>query len=352
MRREDNRPRRADSSDVAVRAGVSRSTVSKVLNGRETDRIPPDTRQRVLQAARELNYVRNNRAHALVTGRTQRIGVALNHPDGFRRQGDYHRAVLEGVFAGAVECNHNLLFHAAHHPDWRALYTDIVGGSADGVLLVGSHPDDELAPALIESGFPAVFLSHTPLARDSEERLRCHVVDCDNVEAGRLVAAHLIQLGHRHIAFAIEMSSPRITDWQHDRIHGIREFLDRSGSQCRLDILFAQGATETVRQALRLRPTALILTNDGISQEVLNGLQAQHIRVPQDMSVINFNSTENCRRATVPLTSVWQPLHEIGLCAMQRVVSILSGEIIEPEVTRFPVRLDVRQSTGPSPRLP
>jgi LacI family transcriptional regulator len=361
MRREENRPRRADSSDVAARAGVSRSTVSKVLNGREFGRIPADTRQRVLAAAQELNYVRNNRAHALVTGRTQRIGVAINHPHGFRHQGNYHRDVLSGIFEGAVECNYNLLFHAVHHADWRALYTDIIGGSADGVLLVGNHMNVELAPALMESGFPTVFISHTPYAEAERVPMpHCQVVDSDNREGGYLLASHLLSLGHRHIGLSTDSPPELMPDWQWDRLQGIYDAIDEcaSGKDCRFEIYIAPRRSGVASAELTFahyqvhRPTAIILINDEPGPELVEMFLEQGIRVPEDVSIVNYNSSEDCVRARVPLTSVWQPLHAIGLQAMRRLVTLLSGEEVTPEIIRYPVRLDIRASTVPSPHPP
>src|SRR5580700_5199363 len=121
--------RRINSHDVARHAGVSQSAVSLVLSGRQNTRISDETRRRIVDSARQLNYSPNSAARALVTGKTQRISIVPNHPNSFGNRGMYYGTVLAGVMTGALECSYNLLMHSAQHPDWQSLRREILNGA-------------------------------------------------------------------------------------------------------------------------------------------------------------------------------------------------------------------------------
>src|SRR5437868_2439911 len=133
--------------DVAQEAGVSRTTASFVLNGRDSG-IPAETRQRVLRAARQLRYRQNSAAYALATGRTRRVGIVLNDPGSFGSEDEYFSAVVNGMLRAAVRHDYNIVLHAARFPDRSALCSDITSGVTDGAVLVGRFTDDPLTQAL------------------------------------------------------------------------------------------------------------------------------------------------------------------------------------------------------------
>ena len=152
-------PRRVRMIDVADAAGVSRTTASFVLNGRDYS-IPEETRQKVLNAATRMGYTPNPNAVALATGRTGRIGIVLNDPDSFDATDPYFGNVLVGVTRGALKNNYNLLFHSTRHSDWKALQKDILSPSSDGILLIARHSNDPLTLALLEAKFPTACISY------------------------------------------------------------------------------------------------------------------------------------------------------------------------------------------------
>src|SRR5579871_645103 len=117
--------RRVRMIDIAEAAGVSRTTVSFVLSGRDAG-IPLQTRQRILGIARQMGYRPNDAALALATGRTRRIGIVLNDPNSFIRSDSYVAHLLSGILDGALTHNYNLLLHSARYADWHVLYTEIL----------------------------------------------------------------------------------------------------------------------------------------------------------------------------------------------------------------------------------
>jgi DNA-binding LacI/PurR family transcriptional regulator len=340
--------KRVDSRRVAAEAGVSRSTVSLVLNGRTDARIPEATRRRVLEAAERLNYSRNASAVALVTGKTNRVGLVPISPVCLIDRHSYYGGIITGVMEATVERDYNLLFHAARYPDWKALFADIVNGSVDGVLLIGRRPDDPLAPALIDARFPTVCVSFQP------DHPGFVSVDCDNEWGGYLAVRHLLSLGHRRVAFLANIGEG---SWVRDRHAGALRAIQEAGRTAAdlpcidtsgLSLGESAAAGRIVADFLRLspRPSALFQCDESTLTALREALEAHGIRIPEDLAVVGFNSTENCDAVHPRLTAVYQPLREIGTAAFELLHDRMAGRDVAPGTRRFPVRLDVRESCG------
>lgn len=337
--------RRVSSHDVARHAGVSQSTVSLVLSGRAGTRISAETRQRVLNAARELNYTINVAAQALVTGRTNRLAVVPIHPGGLLDRDRYYGQVLNGILLGAMQADHNLLLHSANYPDWQAIQGNILNGSSDGVLLIGRRYDDPLTLALLEAGFPTVCISY------HVAHPNCTSVDCDNSSGGQLAIQHLLDCGHRHLA----LFSPSAAEiWVQERRQGAEAALRDAGYDPEQLVLieeYTEASEDWIERVVeRLlsaspRPTGLFGTEENQTRILVEALPAYGIRVPEDLAVVSFNSTELSARARPPITSVRQPLVEIGKEAVRLLLAIITGESHEPGLHRLSVRLDIRETT-------
>lgn len=361
--------RRVTSHDVARLAGVSQSTVSLVLNGRTDTRIPDATRQRVFEATRALNYTRNAAAHALLTGRTHRFGIVPIHPNAFADHGSYYGALTTSFIQGALRHNYNLLLHCVAHLHWETLYRDILGGSTDGVILIGRRADDPLTKALLEARFPVVCVSYQPDVPDF------YSVDCDNEQGGYLAVKHLLELGHRRIAYLFARGEHT---WEVQRFTGAQRAI--SESHLPPDSLLCFGADEkniekksieeqeegqqsgdrdtplTDERVLSLleahsrdrttRPTALICPDDLQGERLIRHFLPRGIRIPHDIALVSYNSTEVCERTQPRQTSIWQPLMEIGRAAVDTLIDLFEGREVAPGTRRFPMRLDVRESCG------
>ncbi|HZT44501.1 MAG TPA: LacI family DNA-binding transcriptional regulator [Chthonomonadaceae bacterium] len=344
--------RRVRMIDVAEAAGVSRTTVSFVLSGRDAG-IPLETKQRVLRVARQMGYRHNDAALALATGRTRRLGIVLNDPTSFIRSDSYVAHILAGVFDSALRYNYNLLMHTARYTDWHALYGEILSGATDGTLLVGRFEHDELTPALLEAGVPVVCVSY------QIEHPGCYSVDCDNEQGGYLALRHVIERGHRQIAFFYPGET---LSWGRDRLQGARRAMAEAGLPEQNLRLFAwreigQPTQEWMQEALSFllsqKPsvTAVVCCEEGRIRQVVEALPDVGIRVPDDLAVVSFNSTEQSARCRPPLTSVAQPLEEIGTAAVDMLIGRVEGRDLPEHCRRLPVRLDVRDSTIPARSL-
>lgn len=342
----ETRPRsRVDSRDVAALAGVSQSTVSRVLSGDPAARVSPETRRRVVEAARTLNYVPNRAMADWRRGRSERVGVLMTHPSVFGNLDPYHAGILGGIARGAYRAKRDVVLHSRPHPHWRTLYDDLVGGSSDGVLIVGPHLPADAEQALIVSGYPSVFISYAP---DTTEPY--HAVDADNVEGGRLAVEYLLVLGHRHIGLVgadLEYSYTR------ERTAGARAAAAASPFQVEFSSppTTDAGAVAAWLRACPRPPTALFfLLGETLCRDFLSLPHPERPRVPADLSVISFDSTAFSENAAVPVTSIYQPVREVGQAGMELAVQLIDGETPAPGMRRLPVRLDVRASTAAPPR--
>jgi LacI family transcriptional regulator len=333
--------------DVANEAGVSRTTASFVLNDKDAA-IPLETRTRVLQAAERLGYRPHAGARALATGRTNRIGLVLIDSICFRPGDNYFAGIMAGIMDGAVQNGHDLLLHSARYPDLKSLHLDVMNGSTDGALLVGRSTTDELTQSLLDSGFPVVCISYR-VDRDD-----CWSVDCDNFQGGALAMQHLLSLGHTRVAFFY----PHETSWGDARFAGARSALAEAGlpedylvplqwneeTPIEQRYEWIKFAAQFLREE-KPRPTAMICSDEARVRAVVEILPQYGIRVPRDLAVVSFNSTEMSARTRPSLTSVWQPLREIGASAVDRLNQLIAGQPPEPRDLLFPMRLDVRSST-------
>jgi DNA-binding LacI/PurR family transcriptional regulator len=317
-----------------------------VLNDRCAS-IPQETQQRVLDAASRLRYRPHLAARALATGRTRRLGIVLNQPESFSTHDSYFAEVLAGIIQRATEHDRNVLLLSAHYPGWHSLFADITGGAVDGVLQISRFVSDELTPALLGADFPLVCVSfHTDDPRSLS-------VDCDNVQGGYLAAQHLVGLGHSRLALLYPGDQ---LSWGLERHEGVRRALTDAGlggldvssltwdERSLPDPVWVREAVDWLA-ALEPRPTGLVCCDEIRARMVAEMLPSVGLLVPDDISVVSFNSTDVSERCSPPLTSVGQPLQEIGRAAVDQLLRRIREQPVDAPVMRFPMALDIRQST-------
>ncbi|HPO57959.1 MAG TPA: LacI family DNA-binding transcriptional regulator [Anaerolineaceae bacterium] len=231
------------SQDVARRAGVSRATVSLVLNQVESAQISPETAQRVFQAAQELNYVPVAAAQALVSRRSQCIGLVLSR----QRHNIGSDVVLNHMIESVLDTLHpagmRLMIDVVEDFFDHDSYLKLVRSrQVDGIILCGPRFDDEALGRLMDDGFPTVLIGRLPGSP-------VYSVDIDNVAAAREATAHLISLGRRRIA-CITNAQP-IYAASIDRLEGYRQALEFLDGQCDMRSFRDKGVFATRQLAKR-----------------------------------------------------------------------------------------------------
>ncbi|MCI0582399.1 MAG: LacI family transcriptional regulator [Chloroflexi bacterium] len=329
---------------MASRAGVSRTTVSLVLNDRG-ESIPETTRRRVFEAARELGYHPDHSARGLAGGRSQTLALVLRQtPE--QVAGD---ALLAETLRGLATAARSASFRVLVEPlgPGEATYGELVrSGRADGAVVSGPLFDDPELADLVAEGFPIVIQGHLPGASAPS-------VDIDNEASARLAVDHLLELGHRRIA-CITNAALTYTAAA-DRLAGYREALAAAGVPADPDLVdegafeAASGHRAMTRILQRGRPEAVFVASDVVALGAIGALREAGLRVPDDVSVVGFDDVPLAAYFDPPLTSIRVPAHDLGLAAGNALLDRIAGRDV-PARTLLPTELIVRASTAPPSR--
>ena len=332
-------PARPTIADVAERAGVAISTVSRVLN---EGQVSTTTRTSVLAAMSALGYRPQASARALAAGPKGALGMVVpyfTHPSAVER--------LRGALEAMATTEHELILCNVATPEQRDEY---LGRRApldrvDGLLVVSLAPHDAEVQAIAAANIPTVLLdaSHPQLPR----------VLVDDVYGGQLATRHLLELGHERIAFIGDSTDPRFGFVSSDRrCSGYRHALAQAGIRtrrtlCRVGPHGRATAHRLTRELLSLSqpPTAIFVASDLQALGVLEAATVEGFKVPDDLSVVGFDDMEVAQY--VGLTTISQSLHESGRRAIQRLLDVLRRRDNKPLEEQLPLELKVRRTTGP-----
>jgi DNA-binding LacI/PurR family transcriptional regulator len=329
--------KRATVRDVAELAKVSRTTVSFVLNEVPGIRISDETRQRVLEAAQQLNYHPDATARRMVTGRTNVIGFVLRQSPDQVFADQFLPQVLNGLTHAAAAQNYHVLIEPVPPESKPGAYLRLVRERhVDGIILSGPRFDDEELLRFHAEGWPLVMLGQLPNAD-------VMFVDIDNVGSAATATQHLIAQGHRRIAL-ITNAPPTYTAAM-DRLAGYRQALESAGvSYAEALVEFGEFAPHSgVRAMNRLlqispRPTAVFVASDTVA---LAGLQ-----VPQDMALVGFDDISLSEFIDPPLTTIRLPAYGLGWGAAELLIRAINHEEIKQRAVLLESELIVRKSCG------
>ncbi len=332
--------------EVASRAGVSRATVSRVVNG--STRVSPDIRRVVEAAITELGYVPNRAARSLVTGRTGSIAVVITEPTGRLFNDPFFPRLLRGI-SGALSARdlQLVLLMPASPSDEHRTGDYLAAGHVDGVLLVSLHGDDPLPNRIASAGIPMV-VGGRPL-----KTAQASLVDVDNRGGARSAVEHLLLHGRRVIATIagpVDMA-PGI-----DRLAGYRDALEAAGMK-RDESLEAFGdftqdaGIATMKRLLAARPDidAVFAASDLMAAGAITVLDAAGRRVPEDVAVVGYDDSAIAVTLRPPLTSVRQPIEEMGHEMARLLIDIVEGGDPVPRRVILATNLVPRASSAGRP---
>jgi LacI family transcriptional regulator len=327
--------------DIAAACDTSIATVSRALS--KPGLVQPETLERVRAVAASMGYVPNRRARALVSGRSNTVGVAvptLNSP--------IFSATLQEM-QKTLSANGYQLLIASHEYDpaaEAAALSQLISHGVDALVVVGGvRPQSTWA--LIDS-------AEVPLIQLWEGREGFDQVLVDNHKAGMLAAQHLLDLGHRHIAVACGHRAGN--DRQAARVNGIRTALHAAGlylpdaliSEQTPNVLSGRSGCAALLEQVP-RPTAIIGAMDMLAMGVMFEAQARGISVPSELSVIGIDNIDVTAHLSPALTTVDIPAIRIGAEAAAMVLRRLVDDGLDSEKLELPIDLVVRRSTGPYP---
>jgi DNA-binding LacI/PurR family transcriptional regulator len=336
MRKRKNRP---TISDVAAMAGVSISTVSRVLNG--TAPVANDTYERVYSAIEKLRYRPHTAAQTLASQKTNTIGILLPVISG-----SYFPPMLRGVEHGVRERGYELLIHATSRQVPSKDHPPTLGEhNTDGLLIFTDSTSDQEIQRLYELGFPLVLLHRSP-----PHSLKIPMVTVENKGGSRSLINYLIEIrGHRRIGF---LRGPEGNEDSYWREMGYREALQTH--QISIDpALIAHGGFNGDEAAVAVRSwlaagtklDAIYAGDDDAAAGVLTTLRQAGIRVPEDIAVVGFDDAPLSRYLSPALTTVRAPIEIAGHEAARQLISLIETGKAEP-FTLLPTELVIRRSCG------
>jgi LacI family transcriptional regulator len=333
----------ASITEVARRAGVSITTVSRVLSPVPAYPVAPTTRRRVLVAASELQYSPSALARALVTRRSRMVGVLL---------GDivdpYFAEIASGIEEVArrsgylvVMCNTN------RDPGTERRYvTALRDYRVDAILCLGGDFFDVASRRALERDLASAAQHGAVVLAVAGDHAGLPSLDIDHRAAAEEMVGYLVGIGHRRIGF---LAGPAIVSTAQYRLAGFLSAMATAGLEADLveesDFTYAGGQASATR-LLKKGPTAIFAANDQMALGAVAACRAHDVAVPGDLSVVGFGNTSPAEHAVPALTTVAMPRHQLGVEAMQSVLDALAINSTQVYPRRLPFHLVIRDSSA------
>ncbi len=337
--------KRATARDVAELAGVSRTTVSFVLNEVPGMRISDETRQRVLDAVQQLSYHPDANARRMVTGRTNVIGFILRQSPDQVFADQFLPQVLNGLSHAATAQGYHVLIEAIPPNDESGAYAKLIRERhVDGIVLSGPRFDDaDLVRSQIE-GWPVVLMGQLP----GSDLLS---VDVDNIGGATLATEHLIALGHHRIAMIT--NAKRSYTAAADRLAGYQQALDAAGIEYDESLIeFGDFTLRSGRVAMEKllqripRPTAVFVASDTVALGAIQAIRACGYHIPDDIALVGFDDVPFAELVEPPLTTIRLPAYGLGWGAADLLIRAINREDIRQRSILLESEIIVRQSCG------
>jgi DNA-binding LacI/PurR family transcriptional regulator len=326
---------------VAALAGVSRATVSRVVNG--SPRVTAEVVHAVQLAIEELNYVPNRAARSLASRRTQIIALVIPESVGKVFADPFFASIVQGaaVFLAATEYTLNMLIAVESKPEKTRRY--LMGGNVDGALIVSHHSGDH-SYAHLEKSLPVVFAGRPLLPVETGGS---YFVGVDDVAGEHGMIDHLVSRGRRNIAV---IAGPQDMPPGLDRLEGWRRGIRDNGLDSELLIEFGDFTLDSGTVAMRrlfdrgIPIDAVAAANDQMAVGAYTAIRERGLRIPEDIAVVGFDNNYFGLTATPTLTTVHQPSVELGSAMADVLVKLIEGEPVE-NATILPTHLVVRASS-------
>jgi LacI family transcriptional regulator len=326
--------------DVADEAGVSYTTVSRVMNNK--DNVKSETRERVLMAMTRLGYVVDQRARSLAGGRSQVIGL-LVHDLGTSYIGE----IIRGIDAELAAAQYELMLYTTHRRKTKesAYVVTLTRGLAEGLLLVLPRDPGSYLDTLRQHRFPHVLIDHRGVDEETP------AVAAANRQGAYSATEYLIGLGHRRVGFITGAMDQMCAQ---DRLEGYRAALGDHGVAFDPELVYEGNFFQQLGYAgasalleLPHPPTAIFASNDISALGVMEAVRDHNLRIPEDISVVGFDDIPQAAHVHPPLTTVRQPLEEMGRIATRMLLEYIEDPQRPIERVELPTELVFRQSCHP-----
>lgn len=328
--------------EIAKHAGVSRSTVSRVMN--DHPNVDQETRARVRSVAESLNYQPNVAARSLAAGRTHILGLVIPMGVSALFSDPYFPLLIQGIASACNANEHSVMLWLAEPEYERRMIRQVLqGGLIDGVILASALMDDPMLEALRKRGLPFILVGRHPT--DNE----VSYVDVDNVNSAREMVAYLLRLGHKRVA---TIAGPNNMIAGADRLQGYLLALRNRGFASDPALIVEADFTEeggyiAMQRLVPHVPDAVFVASDAMAVGALRALREAGLRVPEDIAMAGFDDIPFAARADPPLTTVRQPIQRMGTLAAETLIDLISHPQPQPRRIILPTELLIRESSGP-----
>ena len=328
--------------EIAKLAGVSRSTVSRVVNNHVSVR--PIVRERVLQVIEETGYHPDPAARWLASQRSGILGLVVPRAIQFLFTDPYYPRIMQGITQACNTHDYILslfLFHTADDEEkiaMRVLRNRLV----DGIIVSALPIDDPLTAQLQAHDIPFVMIGRPA------ETSTINFVDVDNLSGAHSAVSHLIRTGYQRIA---TITGPRNTMVGQDRYQGYLNALNERGCQIYESLTVEgdfteQGGYLAMQRLLRHQPDAVFVASDTMAQGALRALRQAGLAVPDDVAIIGYDDLPSSAITDPPLTTIRQPIRRLGAQAVEILLDILHNEPQSPRHIVTTTELVIRASCG------
>lgn len=320
---------------VAAEAGVSRATVSRVING--SPRVSPEVKTAVESAIAALGYVPNRAARSLAMRRTDSIALVMREPDATVLNDPYLGNIIIATSQTLIGTGVQLVLVNAQNTAEHAQLADYVrSGHVDGVLLASMHNDDPLPRLLVEAGIPTVVHG-----RPAHPVPGLSYVDVDNVGGAQLAAERLLSSGRRRVA---TIAGPQDMTAGIDRLNGFRQVVPKTDRVAYGDFTRESGQQAMV-ELLARHPDldGVFAANDLMAIGALRALRDAGRRVPDDVAVVGYDDIELARHTEPPLTTIHQPIIHQARTMTELLLTQIGGDPVADPVV-LPTELVERES--------
>jgi LacI family transcriptional regulator len=328
--------------DIAKQVGVSRSTVSRVIN--DHPNVSPAVRKRVLKVIQSTGFHPNAAARSLASQRTNMIGLVLPRSVSSFFIDPYFPQLTQGIAFGCN--NHNLslsLFLVGNKEDEEKISPRISrGGLLDGILIQSGGPDDVLIAHLSRSSVPSVIIGRP------YEPEGISYIDVDNVNAALNATRHLIDLGYKHVATITGSKNSTVTA---DRLEGYKKALINAKREPDQSLIAEGDFSEAsgyaaMKTLLPIKPDAVFAASDIMAAGAIRAIQEAGLHVPEDVAIVGFDDIPLGALTNIQLTTIRQPIMKFGIKAVELLIDVIENGTKPARRLILDTELVIRDSCG------
>jgi len=333
--------KRLTLDEIAKLAGVSRATVSRVVN--DYPHIKPEVRERIQAIITQTGFQPNLIARSLASDRSGIIGLVIPNTPRMVFTDPFFPTLIQGITRATNRLNItlSLFLFQTKDEEARTIRTILNTGLLDGLIITADRKEESFVPKFVKHGVSFVLIGRPETNSDIT------FVDTDNVSGGYLATEHLIKLGHKRVGI-IGANENTAGD---DRIAGYQKALHDYGFA--LDptlITFGDFSMQSGYEAMHLllpaKPDAVFIASDTMALGALRALREVGLRVPEDIAIVGFDDLPPAQQADPPLTTIQHPIEQLGVTAVELLSKMLNGVDAPPTHIILPAKLIIRASCG------